>query len=120
MIGKNEIEQMGDGAYLINFARGGIVEETAVAEALTRGKLAGAAFDVYSEEAPLPDCVLSKAPNMLLTTHMGGSTPEAIERAGELAAWNIINVINAGQPLNALSPEVCARLTAGPFATARP
>jgi phosphoglycerate dehydrogenase-like enzyme len=119
MITKNEIQQMRDGAYLINTARGGIVDEAAVADALARGKLAGAAFDAFTVEPPPPDCVLFKAPNILVTTHMGGSTPEAIQRGGELAAWNIINVINGRQPLNALNPETCARLTSGAFAMSR-
>lgn len=119
MITKNEIAQMRDGAYVINTARGGIVDESAVAEALERGKLAGAALDVFSVEPPPPDCILFKVPDMIVTTHMGGSTPEAIQRAGELAAWNIINVVNGKLPLNALNPATCARLTKGPFSTSR-
>jgi D-3-phosphoglycerate dehydrogenase len=110
MITKLEIERMRDGAYLINTARGGIVDEEAVAEALGRGKLAGAAFDVFSVEPPLADCALFKAPNALVTTHIGGSTPEAIQRAGDLAAWNIINVIHGKRPGNALNPDTITHL----------
>jgi phosphoglycerate dehydrogenase-like enzyme len=106
----HEIEQIRDGAYLINTARGGIVDEGAVAEALGRGKLAGAAFDAFAVEPPPADCALFKAPNALVTTHMGGSTPESIQRAGDLAAWNIVNVIHGKRPGNALNPETITHL----------
>jgi D-3-phosphoglycerate dehydrogenase len=115
MIGREEIQRMRDGAYLINTARGGIVDEAAVADALVCGKLAGAAFDAFSVEPPPPECPLFRAPNILVTAHMAGSTSEAIQRAGELSAWNVINVINGRQPLNALNPETCVRLTSGGF-----
>lgn len=110
MITKHEIERMRDGVYLINTARGGIVDEDAVAEALERGKLAGAAFDAFAVEPPPADCALFKAPNALVTTHMGGSTPESIQRAGDLAAWNIVNVIHGKRPGNALNPEAITHL----------
>ena len=110
MITKREIEQMRDGVYLINAARGGIVDEDAVAEALVRGKLAGAAFDAFAVEPPDANCALFKAPNVLVTTHMGGSTPESIQRAGDLAAWNIVNVIHGKRPGNALNPETITHL----------
>jgi D-3-phosphoglycerate dehydrogenase len=116
MIGLEDIQRMRDGAYLINTARGGIVDEAAVAAALASGKLAGAAFDAFSVEPPPPECPLFRAPNIVVTAHMAGSTPEAIQRAGELAAWNIVNVVNGRQPLNALNPETCVRLTSGGFA----
>ncbi len=111
MISKHEIQQMRDGAYLINTARGGVVDEDAVAEALTTGKLAGAAFDAFAVEPPSVDAPLFKAPNVVVTTHMGGSTPEAIQRAGDLAAWNIVNVLNGRRPINALNPETIAHFT---------
>jgi D-3-phosphoglycerate dehydrogenase len=106
MIGKQEILRMRDGAYLINTARGGVVDEDAVAQALIEGKLAGAAFDAFAIEPPALNCALFKAPNVLLTTHMGGSTPEAIQRAGDLAAWNIVNVLQGKRPVNTLNPEI--------------
>ncbi len=111
MITAKEIRQVRDGAFVINTARGGIVDEIAVADALVSGKLAGAAFDAFAIEPPPPDCGLFKAPNVVVTTHMGGSTPEAIQRGGELAAWNIINVMTGKQPLSVLNPEAFAHLS---------
>lgn len=112
MIGAAEIAQMKDGCYIINAARGGIIDEVALADALIAGKLAGAGIDVFSVEPPPTDYVLFKAPNVIFTTHMGGSAPEAIQRAGEMAAWNIINIIHGKRPLNALNPATLERFLA--------
>ncbi|MGK2935850.1 MAG: phosphoglycerate dehydrogenase [Gemmatimonadaceae bacterium] len=77
MIGKRELGKLKAGAIVVNLARGGIVEEEALAAALTGGRLAGAALDVFSKE-PLPaDDPLRSAPNLFLTPHIGASTIEA-------------------------------------------
>jgi len=77
LIGAAEIERMRPTAILINAARGGIVDETALAAALRDGSLRGAALDVYEEE-PLPaDHPLRDTPNLVMTPHLGASTPEA-------------------------------------------
>ncbi|MGI8618469.1 MAG: phosphoglycerate dehydrogenase [Gemmatimonadaceae bacterium] len=77
MIGKRELAKLKAGAILLNLARGGIVEEDALAEALRSGKLAGAALDVFGKE-PLPaDDPLRAIPNLFLTPHIGASTLEA-------------------------------------------
>lgn len=77
MIGKRELAKLKPGAILLNLARGGIVEEDALAEALSAGKLAGAALDVFTKE-PLPaDNPLRSVRNLLLTPHIGASTIEA-------------------------------------------
>lgn len=77
LIGAKEIARMPDGAILINAARGGLVDEAALAEALVSGKLAGAGLDVYERE-PLPeDSPLRTAPNLVFTPHIGASTDEA-------------------------------------------
>lgn len=77
LIGRNEIALMPAGAILINAARGGLVDEEALAEALVSGHLAAAGIDVFEME-PLPDdSPLREAPNLVMTPHIGASTFEA-------------------------------------------
>jgi D-3-phosphoglycerate dehydrogenase len=77
MIGKRELARMKSGAIVMNLARGGIIEETALVQALESGKLAGAIVDAFSKEPLAPDHPLRNAPNTLLTPHLGASTAEA-------------------------------------------
>jgi len=93
LIGRDEIARLKPTAVLVNTARGGIVDETALAEALTAGRLAAAAVDVFSEE-PLPlDSPLRAAPNTVLTPHLGASTVEAQARAGTDTARAVLDVL---------------------------
>ncbi len=103
------IESMKDGAFLINVARGGIVDERALSAALESGKLAGAALDVFENE-PLEDgSPLRAAPNLVLTPHLGASTAEAQELvAGEIAGA-VLHALADGD----LSPALNAPAVAG-------
>ncbi len=107
LINKNNIGLMKPSAYLINTARGPVVEEKALLQALTSGRLAGAALDVYECE-PAIDCDLTdrlelkKLPNVILTPHSASATVEAREAMSRLAAENIINAL-ADQPVNNLA-----------------
>ena len=83
-------------AVLVNVARGGVVDEAALADALHSGRLAGAAFDVYEHEPPLESPLLA-APNTVLTPHLGASTAEAQVRAGVEVAEQVLDVL-AGRP----------------------
>lgn len=87
MLGRDELRSMKEGALLVNAARGGLVQEEALAEALREGRLGGAALDVYETE-PLPDdSPLRDAPNLVMTPHLGAATSEAKrEVALEIAA----------------------------------
>lgn len=77
MIGAPELARMREGAILLNAARGGLVDEVALAEALKEGRLAGAGLDVFEDE-PLPgDSPLRSAPNVVFTPHIGAATAEA-------------------------------------------
>jgi len=73
---------MKDGTYLVNCARGGVVDEDAMVDALDSGKLAGAAVDVFAEE-PTKNEKLYTHPKVSLTPHIGASTKEAQKRIGE-------------------------------------
>jgi D-3-phosphoglycerate dehydrogenase / 2-oxoglutarate reductase len=77
LIGAAELESMKRGAVLINCARGGLVDEAALRNALDEGILGGAALDVFSEEPPRPDNPLLAHPRVIVTPHLGGSTVEA-------------------------------------------
>lgn len=77
ILGVNALEQMKPSAYLVNTSRGGVVDEAALAEALHRGDISGAALDVYDTEPLAQDSPLRGAPNLVLTPHLGASTAEA-------------------------------------------
>jgi phosphoglycerate dehydrogenase-like enzyme len=88
-IGARELDFMKPSAYLVNLARGGIVDERALLERLRSGKLAGAALDVFERE-PLPESdPIWTAPNTILTPHMAGLEPNYMQRLMELAVDNV-------------------------------
>ncbi|AFZ65993.1 phosphoglycerate dehydrogenase [Deinococcus peraridilitoris] len=82
MIGATELALLKPGAIVVNAARGGIVDEEALAQALTSGHLFGAGIDVFVDEPPRPDHPLLHAPNLGITAHLGANTFEAQERVG--------------------------------------
>lgn len=92
MIGKEELEMMKPSAFLINTARGGIVNEDALLQALDDEIIAGAALDVYSEEPPESSSLwkLVKHPKTVTTPHLASTTYEAQDRVGELTAEKVI------------------------------
>ena len=105
MIGAGELAQMKQGSYVVNCARGGLVDESALAEALTRGHLAGAALDVFEQE-PLMDSPLLSAPNVILTPHVAASTREAQTQVAEDIAIQVLDFFN-GRPVSyPVNPEV--------------
>ena len=81
LIGKSEFSKMKDGIYLINCARGSVIDEKALLEALNSGKVAGAGLDVFAEE-PTSNFDLVKHEKVSVTPHIGGSTKEAQKRIG--------------------------------------
>lgn len=81
MIGAAEFAKMKDGVRIVNCARGGIINETALYDALTSGKVAGAALDVFAEEPPT-DWRLVKLENVICSPHIGAATKEAQARVG--------------------------------------
>ena len=89
------LASMPKGSYLVNCARGGIVDEAALAGALASGHLAGAASDVFAVEPPLPDNPLLRQPNFLAMPHLGASTNGGLERVGTEIARKVLDAIAA-------------------------
>lgn len=115
LISTAELASMKPDAYVINVARGGVIDEAALAQALTDGVIAAAAIDVYSSEPPAEDNPLRGAPNAILTPHLGASTEEAQTRVAVEASEQVRDVL-AGRParyaVNAplLTPETADAL----------
>jgi phosphoglycerate dehydrogenase-like enzyme len=98
LIGKAEFEKMKRTTILINTARGAIVDESALVEALNKGIIAGAGLDVFSEEPLDPKHLLRRSPNVILTPHLAGQTREAMERMVDMMLENIRRVLSEEEP----------------------
>jgi D-3-phosphoglycerate dehydrogenase len=86
------------GAYLVNCARGGLVDESDVAAALQSGQLAGYGADVVEPEPVAPTNPLLTAPNVVLTPHVGSRTYESVERQAVMAVENMLRVLQGQTP----------------------
>lgn len=92
VISTNEFEMMKDGVCIVNAARGGVIDEVALVEALKSGKVAKAALDVFENE-PTPEIQLLMNPDLSLTPHIGAATAEAQDRIGTELASQIIEIL---------------------------
>lgn len=98
-LGATELAWLRPSAYLVNLARGGIVDEVELTEALRAGRLAGAAIDVFAEE-PLPaSSPLWSAPNAILSPHVSGLGPGYMDRLTEIFVENLERIETTGRPL---------------------
>jgi glyoxylate reductase len=97
LIGKAELAMMRPSAYLINTARGAVVDEAALAEALEQGRLAGAGLDVYQDEPHVHPRLLA-LPNTVLVPHIGSATTETRVKMGLMVADNITAVLEGRKP----------------------
>ena len=97
LIGPDALARMKRGVRIINCARGGLIDEPALAEALSAGKIAGAAIDVFDPEPPPADHPLVNHPQVLVTPHLGASTEEAQISVSVEAAQLLINYFQRGQ-----------------------
>lgn len=103
LIDRRAISKMKKGAFLINAARGPLVDEAALARALRSGRLGGAALDALDGEPPDPGSAIFAAPNLVVTPHMGGSTAECLDATARIAAQDIARVLRnkrARHPVN--------------------
>lgn len=134
MIGREQFRAMKSSAYVVNVARGGLIDEEALAEALAAGEIAGAALDVFMQEPPA-DTSLTGLDRVNVTPHLGASTAEAQEKAGVAVAKSVrlalagdlvpdaVNVaggaidsyVRPGLPLTEKLGQVFAGLAAGPI-----
>ncbi|WP_172372815.1 phosphoglycerate dehydrogenase [Sporosarcina jiandibaonis] len=115
MISKQQFEVMKPGMRIINCARGGIIDEMALIEALDEGIVAGAAFDVFENEPPAPDHPFFKHPKIIVTPHLGASTMEAQENVAIDVSEQVIHILRNEPFKNAvnmpsISPELLNKL----------
>ncbi len=103
LIGATELAKMKKSARVLNVARGGIIDEQALADALKAGTIAGAGIDVFTVEPAVADNPLLTAPNIVLTPHLGASTVEAQENVAIEAAELIADFLLKGIVLNAVN-----------------
>ncbi len=102
LLNASRIARMKRGACLVNAARGRVVDEAALVEALRSGHLAGAALDVFENEPQVHPGLVSR-PNVVLTPHIGGGTRESRHAARHFSATNVARVLRGQPPLNALN-----------------
>ena len=103
MISGDKFDHFKSGAILINCARGGVVNEDDLYDALVSGKLAAAACDTFVSEPPSKDHKLLGLPNFSATPHIGGNTDDAIRRTGLQLVENVVRVIK-GEPAVGIVP----------------
>jgi glyoxylate reductase len=106
-IGARELRQMKRTAYLINTARGAVVDEAALLRALTDKQIAGAGLDVFEHEPKIAPA-LKKMPNVVLTPHLGSAVPEVREEMASIVVDNILAFLGGQKLPNCVNPRVFA------------
>jgi D-3-phosphoglycerate dehydrogenase len=109
MIGGRELAAMQPGSYLITTARGGVVDEQALAAALKAGHLAGAGVDVWSEEPPPPSHPLLALPNVIATHHTAGITHDSRDNMRDWNAEQVLGILRGERPPRLVNPDAWPR-----------
>jgi D-3-phosphoglycerate dehydrogenase len=112
LLGPAEFALMKPGSYLINTARGSVIDEPSLIEALRARRLAGAALDVFEDEPLALDNPLRAVDNVILTPHMIGHSEELLESIGSVGAENVRRVLRGETPLYVKNPDVLPAWTA--------
>ena len=116
LINRDSFAKMKPTAILINTARGGIVNEADLAEALKNHQIAGAALDVFDPEPPALDNPLFQLDNVLLTPHIGAATDGAMQNMARACAQNIIDYFGGKRPGFVVNPEIYVPISENPKA----
>jgi phosphoglycerate dehydrogenase-like enzyme len=109
LINARALQRMKAGAYLVNAARGPIVDEAALTEALSSGRLAGAALDVFEVEPLAADSPLRALDNVFLSPHVAGITVESEAFLLEVVRENVVRVLDGQEPVNVVNNVLAAR-----------
>ena len=105
LIGERAFSLMKPGVYIINTARGEIIDENALLKALRENRIAGAALDVFSQEPPAPDHPILQFENVIITPHMAWYSEEALEEARTRAAEEVVGFFKGKMPSYPANPE---------------
>lgn len=106
MIDRYKLEKVKRGAYLINTARGALIDEYAVAKAVNEGRLAGVALDVFAHEPPESNNPLFELDNVICTPHIASYTTEALQKIDAVLANDVVRVLSGERPIYCLNPAV--------------
>lgn len=106
MIGTRQFERLDEEAVVLNVARGGIIDESALADALDAGEIAGAGIDVLTEEPPAPDHPLRARDNVVLTPHAAWNSVESMQELRRKAAGNVRAALDGEEPNYLVNTDV--------------
>jgi D-3-phosphoglycerate dehydrogenase len=106
ILGRSKLEKVKPGAYLVNTARGALIDQSEVARALKERRLAGAALDVFEHEPPEPNNPLIKLDNVICTPHIAAYTNEALRKIDVTLARDVVRVLSGAKPIYCANPAV--------------
>jgi D-3-phosphoglycerate dehydrogenase len=106
LINADTLKLLPAGSYLINVARGALIDHDALYDALSSGHLAGAGLDVFDPEPPIANHPLFSLPNTICTPHIGSYTAAGLERMQVMACEQVVSALHGERPSNLVNPDV--------------